>query len=130
MNQVKNNKKSAPKPNSGVVHKIDATGKVLGRLATEVSLKLRGKDLVGFQPHLESKSKVEVANASKIIMSGKKLQQKSYRHHSGYPGGLKTKKLSEVFAKNPAEVLKKAIWNMLPKNKLRSKIIRNLKITN
>ena len=69
-------------------------------------------------------------NAAKIKITGKKLEQKKYYHYSGYPGGLKTKKISEIFAKNPAEVLKRAVWNMLPKNKLRANMIKRLKINN
>lgn len=109
---------------------IDATDKILGRLACEIALLLRGKNKATFQPHLDRGDVVAVKNAGKIKLTGKKLQQKFYYHYSGYPGGLKAKKAGDLFAKNPAEVLKKAVWNMLPKNKLRSQMIKRLKITN
>ena len=112
------------------VHKIDAAGQVVGRLATQISQLLRGKDRPDFQRHLDAKSSVIVSNAGQMKFSGKKLEQKVYYHHSGYPGGLKTKSVGEVFAKNPAEVLKRAVWNMLPKNKLRDQMIKRLTISN
>jgi len=111
-------------------YKIDATSKVLGRVACEIVLVLRGKNKPTFQPHIDSGDNVFVSNAAKLKITGKKLEQKSYYHHSGYPGGLKTKNVGEVFAKNPGEVLKRAVWNMLPKNKLRNGMIKRLKITN
>ena len=111
-------------------YKIDATAKVLGRLASEIAILLRGKNKPTFQHHIEMGNNIIVTNAAKIKTSGKKLNQKVYYHHSGYPGGLKRKKMNEVFAQNPAMVLKKAVWNMLPKNKLRAKMIKRLKITN
>jgi len=111
------------------VHKIDATDQVVGRLATQVSLLLRGKNRPDFQRHIDSKSSVVVSNASKMKFSGKKLDKKVYYHYSGYPGGLKTKKLRDVFESNPEEVLERAVWNMLPKNKLRDQMIKRLKIS-
>ncbi|MFA6254566.1 MAG: 50S ribosomal protein L13 [Patescibacteria group bacterium] len=111
-------------------YKIDATAKILGRLASEISILLRGKNKPTFQHHIEGGNNIIVINAAKIKTSGKKLNQKVYYHYSGYPGGLKIKKMNEVFSKNPSEVLKRAVWNMLPKNKLRAKMIKRLKITN
>ena len=110
-------------------HQIDATDKVLGRLATEIVILLRGKNKASFQPYLDEGDNVVISNAAKIKITGKKLVQKKYYHYSGYPGGLKEKKMSEVFAKDPAEVLKRAVWNMLPKNKLRAKMIKRLEIS-
>lgn len=112
------------------IHKIDATEQVVGRLATQVSLLLRGKDRPDFQHHIDAKSSVIVSNAAKMKFTGKKLDQKVYYHYSGYPGGLKVKKVRDVFEKNPAEVLKRAVWNMLPKNKLRAQMIKRLVIRN
>lgn len=109
-------------------HKIDATDKVLGRLASEIAILLRGKNKASFQPYLDQGDEVIVSNALKLKITGKKLEQKKYFHYSGYPSGLKAKKMSELFSKNPALVLKKAVFNMLPKNKLRAKMIKRLKI--
>lgn len=128
---VKKEKKSAPKTAPApLVHKIDATDQVLGRLACRAALLLTGKDQPNFQYYLDPKNSVVITNAAKIRLTGKKLKQKEYYHYSGYPGGLKAKKMSAVFAKNPGEVLKMAIWNMLPKNKLRARMIKRLKISN
>ena len=107
--------------------KIDASGKILGRLAVEIALVLRGKDEPGFAPHKESGNIVIVENADKIVMTGAKLSQKEYFSHSGYPKGARTKPVKEVFAKNPGEVLRRAVLGMLPHNKLSSRFIRNLK---
>lgn len=108
------------------VHKIDAEGIAVGRLATQISILLRGKDRADFEKHIDAGSSVVVSNAAKMTFSGKKLEQKKYYHHSGYPGGLKETSMSKVFEKNPGEVLKRAVWNMLPKNKLRAKMIKRL----
>jgi large subunit ribosomal protein L13 len=110
--------------------KIDASNKILGRLASEISLILQDKNQPNFQPHQKSNNRILVTNAAKIKLSGKKMQQKTYHRYSGYPGGLKSKKLNELFSKNPTLLLKQAVWNMLPKNKLRSQMIKRLKISN
>ena len=102
-------------------HVIDAAGRPLGRLATEVAMILRGKNKPTFDPAKDEGDFVEVINASKIKFTGKKLDQKEYIWHTTHPGGLKTKKVKDVFATKPEEVLKRAVWGMLPKNKLRSK---------
>ena len=111
-------------------HTIDASDKVLGRLATEITRLLSGKNKASYVPYLDLGDAVIVENAGKIKITGKKLEQKKYYHYSGYPGGLKTKKMGEVFAKNPAEVLYRAVYNMLPKNKLRKRMFKRLKIKN
>lgn len=111
-------------------HKIDATDKVLGRLASNIAIILRGKNKATFLPHVDGGDNVMVSNASKLKITGNKLDQKIYYHYSGYQGGLKEKKMGDVFEKNPGEVLKRAVWNMLPKNKLRTNMIKRLKITN
>ncbi|HLD28253.1 MAG TPA: 50S ribosomal protein L13 [Patescibacteria group bacterium] len=110
------------------IHKIDATGKVLGRLATEIVIILRGKDKPDFQPHINAGDIVEVSNCDQIKVTGNKLTQKEYIHHTNYPGGLKRKKMYKVFDQDPGDVLRLAVIGMLPKNKLRSEIIKNLKI--
>jgi len=111
------------------IHKIDATEKVIGRMATEIATLLRGKHKPEYQPNVDLGDRVEVTNVKQAKFTGNKLEQKEYYSHSGYPGGLKTKKMSELLEKNPTEILKKAVWNMLPKNKLRSEMIKRLKIS-
>lgn len=105
---------------------IDATGKVLGRLASEVAVLLRGKNKTDFVPYKDEGDFVKILNASKLKLTGKKYEQKFYYRHSGYMGGLKTVPLKELFEEDPAQVLRKAIYGMLPKNKLRDKIIKKL----
>jgi len=109
------------------IHTIDATGKVLGRLATEVAVLLRGKDNPGFLLYKDAGDDVIIKNIEKIIISGKKMDQKKYYHHSGYPGGLKEVSMKKIFEKNPSEILKKAVLGMLPKNRLRPRQIKRLK---
>lgn len=108
-------------------HQIDATGKPLGRLATEIAMILRGKNKPSFDPAIDAGDHVEVANCDKIKFTGKKLEQKEYIWHTNHPGGLRRKKVKDVFAVNPGEVLKEAVWGMLPKNKLRDRMIKRLK---
>lgn len=108
-------------------HQIDATDRPLGRLASEIAILLRGKNKASFQPHLDEGDFVEVINCSKIKFTGKKLEQKEYIWHTNHPGGLKRKKVRDVFAANPGEVLRKAVDGMLPKNKLRDLMIKRLK---
>ena len=121
--------KSALKSESKI-YTLDATDKILGRLATQVATILIGKNEVTFLPNKISKNLVVVKNISKIKLSGKKIEQKKYYSYSGYPGGLKTKKIEEIFKKNPAEIFKRAVFRMLPKNKLQPKIIKRLKLEN
>ncbi|MFH1187852.1 MAG: 50S ribosomal protein L13 [bacterium] len=109
------------------IHKIDAEGKTHGRLATGIAILLMGKNKANYLPNIDNGNFVEVANASKMKFTGKKLDQKKYYSYSGYPGGLKERKMKEVFKKNPQEVLHKAVYNMLPKNKLRKEFIKRLK---
>ena len=105
---------------------INAENQILGRLASRIALILRGKHSPAFQPHILSKEKVVVSNVDKIRFTGKKLEQKKYFHYSGYPGGLREKRMKEVFEKNPNEVLRIAVLGMLPKNRLRKEMIKNL----
>lgn len=109
-------------------YKIDASNKRLGHLATEIATILRGKNRVDFLPYKLSNSKVVVFNTSKMVVSGKKYEDKKYYRHSGYPGGLKVATFKELFEKDSNEPLKRAVYGMLPKNKLRDQTIKNLKL--
>jgi len=109
-------------------HKIDATDQVLGRLASDIAVLLRGKHKVDFQPNQDRGDIVEVTNVDKMKFKGKKLEQKKYHHYSGYPGGLKEEKLSDLMKENPAKVLHNAVFHMLPKNRLRAEMIKRLRI--
>ena len=107
---------------------IDADGKVLGRLAGEIALLLRGKHKPEFAPYKDIGDFVIVKNIGKIKLTGKKFKQKVYYRHSGYLGGLKIIPLKKIFDRNPGEVLRKAVFGMLPKNRLRDKMIKRLRI--
>jgi large subunit ribosomal protein L13 len=107
-------------------HLIDAEGQALGRLAVRVATLLRGKHKATFEPHKDEGDIVEVKNVSKVTFSGKKLQQKEYHSYSGYPGGLKTKKLGEIFKTKPDDVLRRAVREMLPDNRLRNAMMKRL----
>jgi len=109
-------------------HTIDATNRVLGRLASEIAVLLRGKGKPDFVPYKDMGDSVIVKNVNKLKFSGKKIEQKKYYRHSGYLGGLKEIPLKKMFAERPAEMFKKAVYRMLPKNKLRAKQIKRLKI--
>jgi len=105
---------------------IDAEGQRLGRLASHVALILRGKTKSNFLPYKQPETKVIIKNVDKIRVSGNKMKNKHYISHSGYPGGLKKRRLEDVFLKNPKWVFRHAVLGMLPKNKLRSRMIKNL----
>lgn len=107
-------------------HTIDATNKILGRLAVEIASLLRGKSKSDFAPNKDIGDFVVVKNVDKIIVTGKKFNNKIYYHHSGYLGGLKKTSFKKIFKENPGEVIKRAVWGMLPKNKLRAKQIKRL----
>ncbi len=108
-------------------HTIDATDKVLGRLATEIAILLRGKNKPDFMPNKDIGDFVIVKNFNKIKITGKKFDNKIYYRHTGYLGGLKKVPFKKLFEKDPEEVLKKAVFGMLPINKLRAKQIKRLK---
>jgi len=110
------------------IHKIDASGKILGRLAAQIAVLLRGKGKAVFLRHMDMGDQVEVYNAKNLKFTGKKSEQKIYYKHSGYPGGLRKKSLGEKFKKDSCWVLRQAVLGMLPKNKTRSKTIKKLKI--
>ncbi len=105
---------------------LDATRERPGRLATKIATLLIGKHKVSYEPHLDNGDKVQIINADKILFSGKKLDQKEYKHHSMHPGGLKIKPAKTMLAEKPAEVIRHAVEKMLPKNKLREARLRRL----
>ena len=107
---------------------VDAEGKTLGRLATQIADRLRGKGKPAYTPHVDTGDFVIVVNAEKIHVTGNKLDQKIYYRHSGYPGGLRERTLREQLDRRPEEVLRKAVKGMLPKNKLAAAQLRKLKI--
>lgn len=109
-------------------HVIDATDKVLGRLATEAADRLRGKDEATFTPHTDSGDYVVVINAEKVKLTGKKMDDKIYASYSGWIGGLKELTAKQVKEKDPTRLIKYAVKGMLPKNKLSRQIIKKLKI--
>lgn len=108
-------------------HKIDAEGQVLGKLASEIALLLRGKNKPGYVPYEDSGDFVTIKNAGKIKFTGKKLDTKKYFRFTGYLGNLKTTTLREFYKKSPTEVLRTAVMGMLCKNKLRARQIKRLK---
>lgn len=108
-------------------YSVDASGKILGRLATDIAMHLMGKTNANFQSNIDAGDEVIVTNCEKILVTGKKYEEKEYHHHSGYPGGLKTKTMRQMWEKDPREVLKAAVSRMLPKNKHRT--ARMLRLT-
>jgi large subunit ribosomal protein L13 len=107
---------------------VDAEGKTLGRLATQIADTLRGKRKPQYTPHVDTGDFVIVVNAEKIHVTGNKLDQKRYYRHSGYPGGLRSRTLREQLDRRPTEVLRVAVKGMLPKNRLARQQITKLKI--
>ena len=107
---------------------VDAEGKVLGRLATEVADILRGKNKPQFTPHVDTGDFVVIINADKVKLTGKKWQQKMYHHHSGYPGGLKSVSAEDMVQKKPHVLIEHAVRGMLPKNRLGRQMFRKLKV--
>lgn len=107
---------------------IDAEGKPLGRLASKVASILRGKNKPEFTPHMDTGDNVIVINAGKVALSGKKMQDKLYFRHSGYPGGTKFTSAEESLKKDPTFLVRNAVKGMLPKNRLGSKILGNLRV--
>ncbi len=107
---------------------IDADGKTLGRLATKVAGIIRGKEKTSFTPNADTGDFVIVINAAKIKLTGKREELKIYRHHSGYPGGLKSQSFKELMAKKPDYVVERAIKGMLPKNRLGAQLGKKIKV--
>jgi large subunit ribosomal protein L13 len=109
-------------------HVIDAADVVLGRLASQTAILLRGKHKPVFAPHVDTGDFVIIVNASKVALSGNKLQDKKAYRHSGYPGGLRSVSYGELMAKNPERAVEKAVKGMLPKNTLGRQMLRKLKV--
>ncbi len=107
---------------------VDASGKVLGRLASKIAVVLMGKHKPTYTPHVDTGDYVIVVNADKVVLTGKKLDQKKYYRHSGYPGGLKELTARQMFEKHPEKVVYLAVKRMLPKNKLGRKMLKKLKV--
>lgn len=106
---------------------IDATNQTLGRLASKIAVVLRGKDKASYKPEVLPEIEVSVKNADKVKFTGSKFSTKTYYHYSGYHSGIRARKLSELWATRPTHVIKECVYRMLPKNKTRDKIIKNLK---
>ena len=109
-------------------HVVDASGVVLGRLASQVAVLLRGKHKPVFAPHVDTGDFVIVVNAEKVVLSGNKLERKRAYRHSGYPGGLRSRAYGDLMASHPERVVEKAVRGMLPKNSLGRKSLRKLKV--
>ncbi len=109
-------------------HVVDANGKVLGRLATQIATVLRGKHRPNFTPYADLGYRVAVVNAEKIVVTGKKEEQKTYFRHTGYPGGTKFRTFKEQMQKKPEDIIRFAVKGMLPKNRLGRKLMSRLKI--
>ena len=109
-------------------HVVDATGQILGRLASEVARRLRGKHKRTFTPHLDTGDHVIVLNAAKVVLSGRKEQLKTYTWHTHYPGGLRQRSFLQLRAEQPERVIEKAVWGMLPKNRLGRKLLTKLRV--
>ena len=109
-------------------HLVDADGKILGRLAARVAGVLRGKHRPTFTPNVDMGDHVVIVNAEKIHLTGNKMKDKLYRHHSGFPGGLKTTTAEHLFKKDPTLLLVKAIEGMLPKNPLGNHMAKKLRV--
>lgn len=107
---------------------IDAEGKTLGRLATEVATLLRGKHKPTYTPHVDTGDNVIIINCSKIVLTGNKLDQKKYKYHTGYPGGLREITYKDFLDKTPDKAVYLAVKGMLPKNKLGRKMIKKLRV--
>tara|TARA_B100001564_G_scaffold283488_1_gene246113 strand:- start:358 stop:786 length:429 start_codon:yes stop_codon:yes gene_type:complete len=109
-------------------HLIDAEDKVLGRLAVKIATILSGKNKAQYSPNADLGDFVIVVNAEKVKVTGNKFSQKNYYHHTGYPGGLKTKSFEKMQEDSPEKIIEKAVKGMLPKNKLANQIIKKLKV--
>ncbi len=107
---------------------VNAEGKILGRLATELAKVLRGKNKAIYTPYVDTGDFVVVVNANKVALTGKKLKDKIYYHHTGHPGGIKAVSAEKLLAKKPTELIRMAVKGMLPKNSLGRQMIRKLKI--
>lgn len=111
------------------IHTIDASGQVLGRLASKIAMILQGKNKATYVPHEDRGDIVDVKNVKDMKFTGNKMEEKEYKHFSGYPGGMKTVILKDLLAKSPEKVLWHAVHRMLPKNRLRAGMIKRLKFS-
>lgn len=109
-------------------HLVDARGQIVGRLASQIAMILRGKTKPQFTPHCDTGDFVVVVNADQVVFTGKKLDKKIYYRHSGYMGGLKSTTAKKLLQTKPEEVLRQAVWGMLPKNRLGRRLLKKLKI--
>ena len=109
-------------------HHYDAEGQILGKIAVEIAKKLMGNEKLTFTPHIDGGDYVVVTNASKLVVTGKKLTDKVYYNHSGYPGGIRARRLGEILEKKPEELLMLAVKRMLPKNKLGRQQLTRLRV--
>ena len=107
---------------------LDAEGKVLGRLAAEIARLLRGKNKPQYTPHVDVGDFVVVVNAQKVVVTGKKAEQKVYRRHSGYPGGMKETSYERMLERRPEEIVRRAVYGMMPKSRLARRQFKKLKI--
>jgi len=107
---------------------VDASGLTLGRLATDVAMRLRGKHKAVFTPYLDTGDHVVVVNAEKVALTGRKLDQKIYRRHSGYPGGLTETSARDMLRRHPERLIESAVQGMLPKGPLGRRLVRKLKV--
>jgi large subunit ribosomal protein L13 len=107
---------------------VDAEGKTLGRLATQIADALRGKRKPEYTPHVDTGDFVIVVNAEKVVVTGNKLHEKRYWRHSGYPGGIRSRTLEEQLARRPEEVIRRAVRGMLPRNRLARRQLTKLKV--
>lgn len=107
---------------------VDASDKVLGRLATEIARRLRGKHKAEYTPHVDTGDYIIVTNAEKVVVTGRKFKDKMYYRHTGYPGGIKSDSFEKLQARNPARIIELAVKGMLPKNPLGREMYRKLKV--
>ncbi|HAU1151678.1 TPA: 50S ribosomal protein L13 [Legionella pneumophila] len=107
---------------------VDASEKVLGRLATEIARRLRGKHKAEYTPHVDTGDYIIVTNAEKVIVTGRKFKSKMYHHHTGFPGGIKSTSFEKLQDKNPTKIIEIAVKGMLPKNPLGREMYRKLKV--
>lgn len=121
------NKKPAQKIERAT-HTIDATGIAMGRLATRVATILRGKNKATYQPYIDAGDRVVITNVKLMKLTGQKIKQKVYHSYSGYPGGLKTRKIADILAKNPGAALTRSVYQMLPPTRLRTGMMKRLQI--
>ncbi len=125
---MKKTKVTKAKEIKRIWHLIDAQGKILGRLATQIAKVLMGKDKPNYSPNLDSGDYIVIINAAEIEVSGRKRKQKLYRRHSGYPGGFREIAFEKQMERDPRKILQHAVTGMLPKNKLRDRRLARLKI--